>query len=238
VSAALAAAALTLAASAHCAGMCGGFAIAASAGAVKWRLVLRQLLLQAGKATTYAFLGALAGTFGGALLANRAFTWSGRALAVLSGLALFAAGLTLLGAWRGGDAVSRRLAPYFSRLVSPLLAARPNGFPLVIGMAMGLLPCPLVYAGLGAAAASGTPLSGALVMAGVALGTIPALALVAGLGTAVAAVWRRPLARVAGVLLIATEVVTIARGAGLHAGHSGHGGHAAHDSSECCQPGR
>lgn len=234
MSTALAACALTLAASVHCAGMCGGFAIAVSAGAVRWRLVFRQLLLQAGKATTYAFLGALAGMFGGALLSNRALRFSERALAVIAGLALFGAGLTLLGVRGTGDAPSRRLAPYFSRLIGPLLSARPNGFPLVIGMAMGLLPCPLVYAGLGTAAASGSPLLGALVMAGVALGTVPALAIVAALGTAFAAVWRRPLARVAGVLLLATALITIARGAGLHAGHTGpheHGSSAAPASS-------
>ena len=58
----LVAAGLTLAGSIHCVGMCGGFVLAVAAGRRgAWRLVGHQVLLQLGKATTYAFLGALAG---------------------------------------------------------------------------------------------------------------------------------------------------------------------------------
>jgi sulfite exporter TauE/SafE len=88
---------------------------------------------------------------------------------------------------------------------------------------MGLLPCPLVYAGLAAAAASGSAARGALMLAGVALGSIPALALVAVSGALVPPAWRRGLARAAGVLLLAVAALTAARGLG--GGHS-HGGHA------------
>jgi sulfite exporter TauE/SafE len=44
---------------------------------------------------------------------------------------------------------------------------------LVVGMAMGFLPCPLIYPGPAVAVAGGSALFGASVMAGVALGTVP-----------------------------------------------------------------
>ena len=98
-----------------------------------------------------------------------------------------------------------------------------------MGMALGLLPCPLVYAGLAAAAASGTPAGGAVILAGVALGTVPALTAVALFGAAVPLRARAGLARAGGILLLAVALVTMARGFGLHAGHAGHGGHTGHD---------
>jgi len=220
----LAAMALTFAASVHCVGMCGGLVLAAGAGANTRRAhVGRQALLQTGKASTYVFLGVLAGALGGAVARSPFLTWGGRALAIVSGLALGVAGLMLLGLLGGASsAVVKVVGPLWERVVKPLVSSRPAGFPLVVGMVMGLLPCPLVYAGLGAAAAAGTPLAGALVMAGVALGTAPALALSAAFGVTLPATWRRGAARFAGVLLLAVAAVTLLRGVGLHAGHGGH----------------
>ncbi len=224
----LVAAALTFAASAHCVGMCGGFAAATSAGARSGALVVSQLLLQAGKATSYMFLGALAGALGGAIVKSAALDLGGRVVSVVAGLALLAAGLVLLGLLgRGDDALARALAPVWSSVMRPLLETRPAGFPLVVGMAMGFFPCPLVYAGLGAAAATGRPLAGALTMAGVALGTVPALLVSAMFGTMLSAVWRRNVARVAGALLVAVALITLARGFGIRLFHSGHAGHEA-----------
>ncbi len=226
----LTAAALTFAASIHCAGMCGGFV--AALGALRtprgFRVFLDQLLLQVGKASTYAFLGALAGAFGAALYRSSAVTWGtwgARALALLTGIALALAGLTLLGLRRGGaDAFATRIAAHWHRLMGPLLKDRPAGAPLLIGMGMGFLPCPLVYAGLAAAAASGSAQGGALILAGVALGTVPALTAVALFGSALPLNWRRGLARGAGVLLLAVGLVTAGRGVGGHVGHEMPGG--------------
>lgn len=221
----LTAALLTFAASIHCVGMCGGFVVAAGSFRSRRGLTtfLDRLLLQVGKASTYAFLGALAGAFGAALLRSAAFTWSGRVLALLTGLALAAAGLTLLGLrGRGSDFLAAHLGPAWYRLVGPLLRDRPTGSSLVIGMAMGFLPCPLVYAGLAAAAASGSAAGGALILAGVALGTVPALTAVAFCGAAFPLGWKRALARGAGVLLVLVGLVTFARGLGGPAGHLGH----------------
>lgn len=216
---------LTFAASIHCVGMCGGFVAAvAAADRRPTKLLLHQLLLQLGKASSYAFLGALAGAAGAALLANPVFSWGARVLAVVAGLAIVGAGLTLLGLGASSSAKPGLLGSAWQRAMRPLLDTKPPGYSLVVGMLIGFLPCPLVYAGLGGAAASGSALKGAVILAGVALGTVPALLLVAAFGSAVPLAWRRGLARAAGVLLIAVGLVTGSRGLGLHSGHAHHGG--------------
>ena len=217
------AAVLTLAASVHCVGMCGGFVLALSAPQRGLRLkrLVDQLVLQIGKASTYAFLGTLAGALGAAFVGNAWLAWAGRALALGAGLALIAAGCTLLGlrGRSGSGFLTQRIALLWSQWLGPILTARPSGASLVVGMAMGLLPCPLVYAGLAAAAASGSAAVGAATMAGVALGTLPALTLVALFGSSLPQTARHTLARAAGVLLVVVGVITAARGLDMHAHH-------------------
>jgi sulfite exporter TauE/SafE len=224
------AAALTFAASAHCLGMCGGLMVTVAARGKRPGALRDFLLLQLGKGTTYAFLGALAGLFGAAVTGSAAFAWSTRILTIVAALALGSAGLMLLGLRRGtSSGWGGALAPLWNRLFGPLLQARPAGFPLVVGLAMGLFPCPLVYAGLAAAAVTSTPGLGALTLAGVALGSIPALALasaVANFATlAERSAWRGALTRAAGALLIVMAAVTLSRA--VPGGHDHHAGPAA-----------
>ena len=54
--------------------------------------------------------------------------------------------------------------------------------PLAFGVANGFLPCPLVYAFLARAAASGGPVPGMATMLAFGLGTFPAMLLMGGLG--------------------------------------------------------
>jgi uncharacterized protein len=230
------AAALTFAASAHCLGMCGGLMVTVAARGKRPGALRDFLLLQTGKATTYSFLGALAGLFGAALTGASWFVWSTRILTVIAALALGSAGLTLLGRSRGvTSSWGSAIAPFWNRIFGPLLQARPAGFALVVGLAMGLFPCPLVYAGLAAAAATASPGLGALTLAGVALGSIPALAAVS-LFTNFAAHsertrWRPLMARAAGALLIVMAAVTLSR-----AFPGGHDGHAAAPPGVAAEP--
>ncbi len=216
------AASLAFAASAHCVGMCGGFVLAV--GSLRQGATLRRLadhlLLQLGKASAYAFLGALAGAFGSLLLASPTFQWAGRGLALLAALALALAGLSLLGLRSGRPgALTSTLSKAWGRFVGPLLTSRPAGGSLVVGMAMGFLPCPLVYAGLAAAAASGNAAAGAATLAAVAIGVFPALAAVAFGGALLPERGRRALARFGGVLLLVVAAITLMRALGMHEGH-------------------
>ncbi len=72
----------------------------------------------------------------------------------------------------------------------------------IFGLANGLIPCGVVYAGLALAAVAGGPLEGALVMSGFALGTAPVLVAV-GLGGSWAGTMGKSLALRRSVALVA-----------------------------------
>src|ERR1700757_5017225 len=94
----------------HCVGMCGGFACALGRdprGHVA--SLLRQLLYNIGRLTTYCFLGGLAGTLGQVICTPRGSTVSllggsldaaQRVLAILAGLLMIAVGLQFFGLLR------------------------------------------------------------------------------------------------------------------------------------------
>jgi uncharacterized protein len=213
-----------IAASWHCAAMCGGFACALSPGQRGGAAARRQLLYNAGRVTTYCFLGALAGalTAGICKASPGALPLEGaqRVLAVVSGLLILLIGAQFLGlvprAARapmvgfGAQALANALR---SLQRAPGLAA-----PLAFGVANGFLPCPLVYGVLAQAAASGDAAGGMAVMAAFGLGTFPAMLAMGGLGgwlglrLALAPLWRQRAGIAAGLFLLLLGAVTLARG--------------------------
>jgi sulfite exporter TauE/SafE len=216
------------AASLHCAGMCGGFAAAASIEAGRdgirspgglrivpgRRAILAHALYHAGKTSSYLFLGALAAAAGAAV--NGAGTASAMALSAAAGIVLVAAGAWSLwpraraAAPRGGRRA--RLLGAWSRWGASLVALRSPLRPLHLGVFSGLLPCPLVYAFLARAAASPSVLDALLVMIALALGTAPVLIAAAAAGAAVPPLARARLPVVSGALLAALGLWTIWRG--------------------------
>ena len=82
-----------------------------------------------------------------------------------------------------------------------------SGLPL--GLALGFLPCGMVYAALAAAASAG-PLLGGAAMLGFGIGTVPALVAVAVLGTAAARRWQQATRAAAPWLLAANGVMLLA----------------------------
>lgn len=178
----------------HCFGMCGGIvaalSFAAPEGAPRWRL---SLAYSAGRIVSYAVFGGLAA----GLVAILPPT--GWPLArTLAGLLLIAMGLYLANWWRGllwlervGHGLWRLLKPLGDRFLP--LDSTPKA--VVVGMVWGWLPCGLVYAALGYAAAQAEPLKGASVMLAFGAGTLPAL-LAAGLFSAALKTWlNRPRVR-------------------------------------------
>lgn len=211
--------------SAHCVGMCGGFALAiAQLDRRAHALQLRQLAYYLGKTTTYALLGAAAGAFGAAL--SGAFAGMQQGLSLALGLVLVLVGVRLAGGLRTVQGWQRLPGlPGLARLIGRLLG-RPS-LPATYGLGLlnGLLPCGLVYGMLAVAAAAGGAAQGALVMAVFGLSTVPALYLTALAGFLMQPLWRRRLTVVGGVLVVLLGLFTMARGTPL-AGLL-HGGHAA-----------
>jgi len=207
---------------AHCAAMCGPFVL----GQVSDRLAriplerLREsarlssaLLLpyHAGRLTTYAALGALAGQAG---TARAAGILPGALPALLLGLAalLFlghALGRLAPGLRRVLPALERA-PPAWARGVRRLAArvdrSRPGG-GFLLGVALGFLPCGFLYAAVAAAAAAGGAMNGALAMLAFGLGTVPGLVIVGVAGQAAGRAWQRGIAVAAPLIMLANAAL-------------------------------
>ncbi|HED64640.1 MAG TPA: sulfite exporter TauE/SafE family protein [Planctomycetes bacterium] len=241
---------LGLAGSVHCAGMCGGFALAvASRGpsSGQGRRLARTLLFASGKASTYVILGLLlrAGLDVAMGPEHRPWSFSAarRVAAVLAGTVLILQGLFWTGLLRfpaAGTASGfpRLLAAIRIPLARAGSAARSLGGSagaFATGLVTGFLPCGLSLA----AFTLGTQTDPATAAVGLflfGLATTPSLAAVA-LGAGLLAPDRRVgVQRALGVAVVLFGLLTMMRG---NMGHPmGHGGmdgdtvHAGEDAGE------
>ena len=221
----LAMALLGLASGVHCVGMCGGIVGAFSAqkkivrNAVRpeWQ---RQLLFNLGRVSSYAVLGALAGTLGGvgALVAGALPAQT--ALLVIANMVLILMGLQLAG--RGGSLARLEAlgAPLWRTLrpsAAALLDARSSPRVYAAGLIWGWLPCGLVYGALVLTlAVSSSAIDGALAMAAFGIGTLPNL-FAAGLAAARIRTWfkRQAVRTSAGVAVLAFGAYGLAHASGV-----------------------
>ncbi|MFO0973057.1 MAG: sulfite exporter TauE/SafE family protein [Phycisphaerae bacterium] len=200
-------------ASAHCIGMCGGFA--ATIGATRRELapaLARQLIYNAGRIFTYVFLGATLGAAGATL---PKFTLLGlgpaQLFGLLAGLLMIGLGLAALGLLPLPHRVTALGCDVLAPLFAHFLDARGVWGYFAAGLANGFLPCGLVYSFLALAAAAADPLAGGLIMAAFGLGTLPAM-LLAGLGSRLIGLApRRAAIRAAAVVVVLMGGVTVWR---------------------------
>jgi len=201
--------------SAHCVGMCGGFAITLGSAAATWRAnLLRQLLFGLGRIFTYVAIGAAAGFGGRRLLQIAPFDRMQSWLALGAGVFLVGHGLMATG-WipRRKATVGRPVCLQLG-LLSTLLRTRGGAAAVVAGIITGLMPCGLVYAFLALAVSGGTMGRGMAVMACFGLGTMPLLTLF-GLGTSLAGLaLRQRMLQAAAWCIVLTGAFSIARGSG------------------------
>ena len=235
-----------IAGSFHCIGMCGGFACVLGRNP-KGHIstLLKHLLYNTGRVTSYIFMGGIAGIVGqkifsslntgneamsaihtqmgfahlGPLLPDSLNTGQ-RILAVFAGVLMLIMGLQLFG--------------YLNRLhrftvgfggstlvnsLTSLLNSPKRSAPLAFGVFNGFLPCPLVYAFVAQAAASANSLSGIMTMMAFGLGTFPAMLLMGGIGQFVRPHWRQMGVRVAGSFILLLGLITLIRGIFPSLGH-------------------
>lgn len=147
----------------HCIGMCGGFAVLCGGRARD------AVLWHAGRLTSYAVLGGLAGAFGSLVPGP---SWLA-ALVSIGLMVWFAAGLA------GLVPEPRVVIPGLKQLGSAVAGNPAGAMRYAFGVVNGLLPCGLVYAALSVPVALGRPAEGALAMLAFGAGTLPALSAVA-----------------------------------------------------------
>lgn len=210
--------------SAHCVGMCGGFVALLGVGSER-SVAPRQAAYFAGKTLTYSAFGAIAGGAGHSLA--EAFGAFGGTVGLGLGVLMVVAGLAVCGVSWGRRTSGGRFAACLGPVVGRLVASERRGAVVALGAVNGLLPCGLVYGMLAVAATSGGAARGALVMAVFGLATVPALAVVGVLGARMRPERRVWMQRLAGVLVVAMGLLTVARSAPALAAPTGHAPHAA-----------
>ncbi len=199
----------------HCVGMCGPFVLAQTVARLEERPAsdMREIHrlsgaalvpYHLGRATTYAGLGAIAALVAGGFIEITGLKWFSAALLILAALFFLGYAAQRIGVYlpwfkSGGESWWSR---YVGQWTRPLFE-RPLGLRgYALGLALGFLPCGLLYGALAAAAASGDPLSGAFAMVAFSLGTVPALWAVGLAGHVAGQRWQGVMAGVTPVLMV------------------------------------
>jgi sulfite exporter TauE/SafE len=180
--------------------------------------VLPHLAYNLGRVYTYALLGGLAGAFGGWIALSSRSVGIRAFVPVLAGVVTVALGLFRMGLVPPFGAVQALTAGPFtrlSRLLGGLVRGRTLSHRFAFGLFNGLLPCGLSCAVALTAAGAGGFVNGFLTMAVFGLGTLPALFVLGMSSAAVNGRLRGRLFRLAGLLVVALGLLSVARGVRL-----------------------
>lgn len=227
--------AASLLGSLHCAGMCGGFVCFYAGGTTAQRRGLAgHAAYGAGRLVSYVVLGIVAGALGSRLDAMGRLAGVQRSAAVVAGTLMVAWGLARIAAARGVRVPGRGGAPLALQQQLGRVLRAFGDCPLAVraallGLVTSLLPCGWLWTFVLTAAASGSVLTGALVMTTFWLGTLPMMTAL-GVGAQQAfGPLRRHLPVVSAAVLVTLGLLSIAgklQVAPLDA-PGGHGAHAA-----------
>ncbi|MEG4532206.1 urease accessory protein UreH domain-containing protein [Microcoleus sp. D2_18a_D3] len=204
----------------HCAGMCGPLTMAFSLSNSrndKLAAFRFHLLLNLGRITAYALVGAAIGGLGSVLIAGGLLAGTGselrRAIALLTGMMLI---------WFGVVQIQPNLLPGLPLLhpmshdrvgqaMSKLSAQKKWWVPVALGLLWGLIPCGFLYAAQIKAAETGNPVLGAATMLAFGLGTLPTMLGVGFLAGRLSADKRSQLFRAGGWVTVAIGILTLLR---------------------------
>ncbi len=210
----------------HCAGMCGPIVLGYTSTPVTLALpggevisyerkyiasLVPHLFYNGGRVISYAMVGGLAGTIGATFILGaglRAY------VSIVLGALMILAGLAetqLLRKPKAGFLAGGAIA----NIIKDVLRTDTLESRFMLGFVTPLLPCGLLYGMVFGAASSGSPVGGAIMMALFAMASAPALVIVGMLAGVLKEKARRYGTRLAGIIIIAMGIVTIARGAGI-----------------------
>jgi len=201
---------------AHCIGMCGPIVLSqvtsrlegipASSMVEMNRLSGAALVpYHFGRMTTYAALGGIAASLSGGIIAISGLRFLAGVLLGFAGLFFLGyAGRTLGIAMPGFGASSgkSKAAAMLGGHIRPLFRKPVGWRGYLLGVALGFLPCGLLYGALAAASSTADPIAGVFGMVAFALGTVPALTVVGISGHIAAGRWNAWMVWVAPILLL------------------------------------
>jgi uncharacterized protein len=228
---------LGLVSSLHCVQMCGpivlsySVALGPSSSGKSPSLVLGHVAYNAGRILTYAALGAAAGLAGKTVGLVGRLAGISSALAIIGGALMLIAGLVMFGLFPALTSVGGslfRITSGFLRPLSKLISSPTVARRLLLGLAMGFLPCGLIYAALLRALATGSAFWGAATMAAFGAGTAGALLAVGIFSSVLRKGFSRWGTQLAAASVTAMGAVLIVRGTmpgiliGAHAAHVCH----------------
>ncbi|MFB6268023.1 MAG: sulfite exporter TauE/SafE family protein [Halodesulfurarchaeum sp.] len=212
---------------AHCLGMCGPLVtlyserMAGGGRGPSTRVLGQHLLLNLGRATSYAAIGAVMGGLG-ALVFNTATVVE--AAEAVRGVVGIGVGLFVIGVGSGYTVRGRSteaasigiLGSAFGKVYSTItgrvdsLVNGPGIFGL--GMLHGFLPCPILYPAYLYALTMGSPFKGGIALGVLGLGTLPTLFIYGTVLESVSTATRRRLHRVLGVAFLVLGYLPLAMG--------------------------
>ncbi|HMK43249.1 MAG TPA: sulfite exporter TauE/SafE family protein [Dissulfurispiraceae bacterium] len=210
----------------HCIGMCGPVVAVYSFG-FEGRGSLRHLLFSAGRITTYAILGGAMGLSGSFLGVAEPIAGFQTIAIGFVGCWMVIMGLSVAGiaVWPKAlcSGLCTRISVAVHTMIRVISGAKGVGTYFPMGMALGLIPCGLLYtalisaAGAGAAASSRLEgfISGVGLLAFFGLGTVPALFSLGHLVAAGSESFRQGVYRISGLLMALTGLFFIYRAANL-----------------------
>lgn len=222
---------LSLLGSAHCVGMCGGFAAYTCSHGTN--AIRSSAAYHTGRLTTYLGLGALAGAASQSIDSVGRLTGIGRASALIVGVCFVIWGVRGVVSGSLGTflpkSLHQRLSTALSQSVRARLAAHKNlrswtTRSYLVGALSTLLPCGWLYGFVGMAAGSGSALRGAALMLAFWLGSVPALAALSFTVRSATVPISRKYPRLVASSLVAAGLFAIAihtspNMLGMHSGH-------------------
>lgn len=201
----------------HCVGMCGGLvtAMTMTRSETWWPGVIAY---QAGRITTYTALGLIAGLIGSIFTQGGALNSAQGVISIIAGVLIIVLALHVAG-WLP-DPLSKLAkgiskATGLSRLINKAATQNSTSPWYNVGLVNGLLPCGLVYAGVGLSITATSALQGAGAMLAFGLGTIPAMLAVPILMRSITPQMRGKVLKAGALILILIGLLTIARGTAL-----------------------
>ena len=172
----------------HCVGMCGPFALlAGSCAQSRMSALMPTLAYSGGRLFSYTVVGVIFGTLGMAVNSGSSFSTWQQSATLVAGASMIVIGLIAMARCLGCKielpSLIQPVQKVLQRAFNKTKAMTPLNRAATIGALSSLMPCGWLYTFAIAAAGTGSPLWGAILMAVFWAGTIPIMsALMLGFG--------------------------------------------------------